>query len=35
METEVQAPIAGTVKTIHIGKGDRVTPGEVLIEIEA
>ena len=35
METEVQAPIDGTVKAIHIGKGDRVTPGEVLIEIEA
>ena len=35
METEVQAPIDGTVKAIHIAKGDRVTPGEVLIEIEA
>jgi pyruvate carboxylase subunit B len=35
METEVQAPINGTVKAIHIVKGDRVTPGEVLIEIEA
>jgi pyruvate carboxylase subunit B len=35
METEVQAPIDGTVKAIHVGKGDRVTPGEVLIEIEA
>ncbi|BCG27876.1 sodium-extruding oxaloacetate decarboxylase subunit alpha [Pseudomonas tohonis] len=34
METEVQAPIAGTVKAIHIAKGDRVNPGEVLIEIE-
>lgn len=34
METEIQAPIAGTVKTIHVAKGDRVTPGEVLIEIE-
>jgi pyruvate carboxylase subunit B len=34
METEVQAPIAGTVKTIHVAKGDRVTPGEVLVEIE-
>jgi Biotin-requiring enzyme. len=30
----VQAPIAGTVKAIHIAKGDRVNPGEVLIEIE-
>ncbi|MCL7463295.1 sodium-extruding oxaloacetate decarboxylase subunit alpha [Pseudomonas sp. NW5] len=35
METEVQAPIAGTVKAIHVAKGDRVNPGEVLIEIEA
>ncbi|GBL57660.1 pyruvate carboxylase subunit B [Pseudomonas citronellolis] len=34
METEVQAPIAGTVKAIHVAKGDRVNPGEVLIEIE-
>lgn len=35
METEVQAPIAGTVKAIHVAKGDRVTPGEVLVEIVA
>ena len=34
METEVQAPIAGTVKAVHVAKGDRVNPGEVLIEIE-
>lgn len=33
METEVQAPIAGTVVDVHVVKGDRVTPGEVLIEI--
>ncbi|MFC2973341.1 sodium-extruding oxaloacetate decarboxylase subunit alpha [Azotobacter bryophylli] len=33
METEVQAPIAGTVKAVHVAKGDRVNPGEVLIEI--
>jgi pyruvate carboxylase subunit B len=33
METEVQAPLAGTVKAIHVAKGDRVNPGEVLIEI--
>lgn len=33
METEVQAPIAGTVTDVHVAKGDRVTPGEVLIEI--
>ncbi|AJE19712.1 sodium-extruding oxaloacetate decarboxylase subunit alpha [Azotobacter chroococcum] len=34
METEVQAPIGGTVKAIHIAKGDRVNPGELLVEIE-
>jgi pyruvate carboxylase subunit B len=34
METEIQSPIAGTVKTVHVAKGDRVNPGEVLIEIE-
>ena len=33
METEVHANIAGTVKAVHVVKGDRVTPGEVLIEI--
>jgi pyruvate carboxylase subunit B len=35
METEIQAPIAGTVKAVHVVKGDRVTPGDLLIEIEA
>ncbi len=35
METEIQAPIAGSVKGVYVVKGDRVTPGEVLIEIEA
>jgi len=35
METEIQSPIAGTVKAVHVAKGDRVNPGEVLIEIEA
>ncbi len=34
METEIQAPIAGTVKAVHVAKGDRVNPGEVLIEID-
>ncbi|MDF2490681.1 MAG: pyruvate carboxylase [Pseudomonas sp.] len=34
METEVQATIAGKVTAIHVAKGDRVTPGEILIEIE-
>lgn len=33
METEVHANIAGFVKAVHVSKGDRVTPGEVLVEI--
>ncbi|ROR32642.1 sodium-extruding oxaloacetate decarboxylase subunit alpha [Inmirania thermothiophila] len=34
METEVQAPVAGRVKAVHVAKGDRVNPDEALIEIE-
>ncbi|WP_439134896.1 sodium-extruding oxaloacetate decarboxylase subunit alpha [Pseudomaricurvus sp.] len=34
METEIQATIGGTVVAIHVAKGDRVTPGDILIEIE-
>ena len=34
METEIQAPIGGTVTAVRVAKGDRVNPGEVLIEIE-
>ena len=33
METELMANVAGTVKAVHVKKGDRVTPGETLIEI--
>lgn len=33
METEVHANVAGTVKAVYVKKGDRVTPGEMLIEI--
>ena len=33
METEIAARVDGTVKAIHVARGDRVTPGEVLIEI--
>ncbi|MEX1196879.1 MAG: sodium-extruding oxaloacetate decarboxylase subunit alpha [Pseudohongiellaceae bacterium] len=33
METEIKAPAAGKVTAIHIRKGDRVTPGDVLVEI--
>jgi pyruvate carboxylase subunit B len=34
METEVQAPITGTIKSIHVQKGDSVNPDEALVEIE-
>jgi len=34
METEVQAPIAGTIKAVHVQKGDSVNPDEALVEIE-
>ncbi|ACQ93456.1 oxaloacetate decarboxylase alpha subunit [Tolumonas auensis DSM 9187] len=33
METEIMAPVAGTVKAIHVAKGDRINPGDVLVEI--
>ncbi|WP_373508188.1 sodium-extruding oxaloacetate decarboxylase subunit alpha [Thiocapsa sp.] len=33
METEIQAPIGGTVTGIFVGKGDAVNPDEVLLEI--
>lgn len=33
METEINASIAGTVKAVYVEKGDRVTPGEVLVDI--
>jgi len=33
METEVHANIAGKVLAINVSKGDRITPGEILIEI--
>ena len=35
MQSEVQAPIAGRVAHIYAGKGDRVNPGEILVEISA
>lgn len=34
MEAEVQATIDGVVTGIFVAKGDRVTPGEILVEIE-
>jgi pyruvate carboxylase subunit B len=35
METQIQAPIGGVVAAVHVKKGDRVNPNEVLMEIEA
>lgn len=34
METEIQAPLAGTIQAIHVKKGDAVTPDQALIEIK-
>lgn len=34
METEVHARVTGTEQAVHVSRGDRVTPGEVLIEID-
>jgi len=34
IETEIKAPISGTVKTVYIQKGERITPGETLIQIQ-
>ena len=33
METEIQAPIGGIIREIHVRKGDRVNPDETLVEI--
>lgn len=33
METEINASVAGTIKAVYVKKGDRVTPGEVLVEV--
>ncbi|WP_317931097.1 sodium-extruding oxaloacetate decarboxylase subunit alpha [Halioxenophilus sp. WMMB6] len=33
METEICANIGGTVTAVYVDKGDRVTPGETLVEI--
>ncbi len=34
METEIQAPVAGSIKAIHVKKGESVNPDETLLEIE-
>ena len=33
METEIHANIDGKVLSVNVSKGDRITPGELLIEI--
>ncbi|NOX08750.1 MAG: sodium-extruding oxaloacetate decarboxylase subunit alpha [Gammaproteobacteria bacterium] len=33
METEIQSPIDGIIKAVHVEKGDTVNPDETLIEI--
>jgi pyruvate carboxylase subunit B len=35
METEITAPISGTVKAVHIVKGEPANPDEVLVEISS
>jgi len=34
METPVVSPYAGTVKAVHVGEGDRVAGGTVLVELD-
>jgi pyruvate carboxylase subunit B len=34
METEIQAPVSGTVTAVHVSRGDSVNPDETLLEIE-
>jgi len=34
MESEINANIAGTVTLVNVAKSDRVTPGDVLMEIK-
>nr|WP_210609180.1 pyruvate carboxylase [Priestia flexa] len=35
METTVQAPFDGIVKNIHVGSGDAIQPGDLLVEFES
>ena len=35
MEMNIEAPVAGTVKRIYLGKGEKVSAGDLIIEIEA
>ena len=34
MENEIRAPVAGTVKAVHVEAGQAVESGELLVELE-
>ena len=34
METEIKAPVSGTVMSVYVKKGDRITPSETLVDIQ-
>ena len=34
MENEIAAPVAGTVKEVHVTAGSRVAEGDPLLEID-
>ena len=34
METTLFAPFAGTVTRVNVGEGDKVMPGEILVDVE-
>uniref|UniRef100_A0AC34FYH7 Lipoyl-binding domain-containing protein n=1 Tax=Panagrolaimus sp. ES5 TaxID=591445 RepID=A0AC34FYH7_9BILA len=35
MEMTIEAPVAGTVKRIYLGKGEKLAAGDLIVEIEA
>lgn len=35
METEIKAPVSGTVASVYVKKGDRITPSETLVDIQS
>src|SRR5690349_3440720 len=34
MEMNIDAPVAGTVKRVHLGKGEKCAAGDLVIEVE-
>ena len=34
METEIKAPVSGTVMSVYVKKGDRITPSETLVDVQ-